>query len=104
MKFLESHSILSDKQHGFRKKTSCESQLIVIIQDLAAGLNSKSQIGAILLDFSRAFDKVLHERLAAKLHRSKVLYDHNQLAFARCFLSETMLFIRQYALAFKEFP
>jgi len=28
MKFSESHNILSDKQHGFRKKRSCESQLI----------------------------------------------------------------------------
>jgi hypothetical protein len=40
------------------KKRSCESQLILTIQDLAAGLNSKSQIDAILLDFSKAFDKV----------------------------------------------
>jgi hypothetical protein len=55
-------------QHGFRKKRSCESQLILTIQDLAAGLNSKSQIDAILLDFSKAFDKVSHERLAPKLH------------------------------------
>jgi hypothetical protein len=69
MKFFESHSILSDNQHGFRKKRSCESQLILTIQDLAAGLNSKSQTDAILLDFSKAFDKVPHERLAAKLHR-----------------------------------
>jgi hypothetical protein len=61
MKFFESHNILSDKQHGFRKKRSCESQLILTIQDLAAGLNSKSQIDAILLDFSKAFDKVPHE-------------------------------------------
>ena len=68
MKLFESHSILFDKQYGFRKKRSCESQLILTIQDIAAGLNSKSQIDAILLDFSKAFDKVPHERLAAKLH------------------------------------
>jgi hypothetical protein len=68
MKFFESHNILSDKQHGFIQKKSCESQLILTIQDLAAGLNSKSQIDAILLDFSKAFDKVPHKRLAAKIH------------------------------------
>jgi hypothetical protein len=49
------YNILSDKQHGFRKKRSCESQLILTIQDLAAGLNSKSQVDAILLDFSKAY-------------------------------------------------
>ena len=53
MKFCESHSILSDKQHDFRRKRSYESQLILTIQDLAAGLNSKSQIDAILLVSAR---------------------------------------------------
>ena len=50
------------------RKDRAESQLILTIQDLAAGLSAKSQIDAILLDFSKAFDKVPHERLAAKLH------------------------------------
>jgi hypothetical protein len=31
-------------------------------------IDSSTQIDAILLDFSKAFDKVSHERLAAKLH------------------------------------
>jgi hypothetical protein len=44
MKLFESHNILSDKQHGFRKKRLCESQLILTIQDLAAGLNSKIRL------------------------------------------------------------
>ncbi|MES9883148.1 MAG: reverse transcriptase domain-containing protein [Sedimenticola sp.] len=47
---------------------SCETQLISTIHDLATGLNNKHQIDAILLDFSKAFDKVPHQRLAAKLH------------------------------------
>jgi hypothetical protein len=33
---------------------------------------SSTQIDAILLDFSKAFDKVSHERLAAKLHHCGV--------------------------------
>ena len=85
MKFFESHNILSDKQHGFRKKRSCESQLILTIQDLAAGLNSKSQIDAILLDFSKAFDKAPHERLAAKLHHYGVR--GNTLSWIKSFLA-----------------
>ena len=35
---------------------------------LAAGLDRCQQTDAILLDFSKAFDKVSHQRLAAKLH------------------------------------
>ena len=34
MRHLDAHQILSDQQHGFRKKCSCESQLILTIQDL----------------------------------------------------------------------
>jgi hypothetical protein len=35
MKLFEDQNILTDYQHGFRKKRSCESQLITTIQDLA---------------------------------------------------------------------
>jgi hypothetical protein len=45
-------------QHGFRKERSCESQLLLTIQDLADGLNNTEQIDCILLDVSKAFDKV----------------------------------------------
>ena len=37
------------------------------VQDLAKGLNDGEQIDAVLLDFSRAFDKVTHQRLLEKL-------------------------------------
>ena len=42
--------------------------LILTINDLANGLDDSQQIDGILLDFSKAFDKVPHRRLAAKLH------------------------------------
>ena len=48
-------------------KLPCESQLILTVQDLAAGLRDGEQIDAVLLDFSKAFDKVPHHRLATKL-------------------------------------
>ena len=67
MGHLDNNHLLSDVQHGFRKKCSCESQLILTIQDLANGLNDGEQIDAILLDFSKAFDKVAHQRLLQKL-------------------------------------
>ena len=68
MRFFDQHNILSDMQHGFRKSRSCESQLILTIQDLAKGIDDNTQIDAVLLDFSKAFDKVPHKRLASKLH------------------------------------
>ena len=68
MTHLESNNILHDAQHGFRKRRSCESQLIVTIQDLAHNIDTKGQTDVILLDFSKAFDKVPHKRLLYKLH------------------------------------
>ena len=68
MKFFEGHHLLSDFQHGFRENRSCESQLIITINDLARRLDNSQQIDGILLDFSKAFDKVPHSQLAAKLH------------------------------------
>ena len=62
---LESHNI-SEFQHGFRKKRSCESQLIITLKELADGLNTGEQIDCVLLDFSKAFDKVPHQRLLNK--------------------------------------
>ena len=67
MQHLDHHNILSDSQHGFRKKRSCESQLILTIQDQASSLEDGEQIDAVLLDFSKAFDKVPHQRLLLKL-------------------------------------
>jgi len=67
MSHLEQHKILADQQHGFRKRRSCESQLVLTIQDLASSLDNGEQIDAILLDFSKAFDKVPHQLLTQKL-------------------------------------
>ena len=67
IKHLDDHHLLNDAQHGFRKRRSCESQLILTVQDLAKGLNDGEQIDAVLLDFSKAFDKVPHQRLLEKL-------------------------------------
>ena len=85
MKHLDTHHILSDNQHGFRKKRSTESQLILIIQDLASGLDEGEQIDAVLLDFSKAFDKLPHARLAAKLHHYGIR--GNLLQWIQSFLS-----------------
>ncbi len=67
------HDLLTDKQFGFRKKRSCESQLLITVNE---GLRDKEQVDAILLDFSKAFEstgpgppgRVPHERLLSKLH------------------------------------
>ena len=68
MDHFDTHRILTDTQHGFRKQRSCETQLLVTIHDIANNLAQGNQVDVVLLDFSKAFDKVPHRRLAHKLH------------------------------------
>ena len=64
---LEEYDILCPEQHGFRRRRSCETQLISTVHDLVTALNNAEQVDAILLDLSKAFDKVPHIRLCHKL-------------------------------------
>jgi hypothetical protein len=69
MNHFDKFSILTNKQHGFRAKHSCEAQLILTVNDLALSLNNKSQTDMVIMDFAKAFDTVPHNRLLLKLNR-----------------------------------
>ena len=67
MDHLDKHNFLNNAQHGFRQKRSCETQLITTLNDFSNCINERGQIDAVLLDFSKAFDKVDHNGLMLKL-------------------------------------
>ena len=67
MSHFEENSILADCQHGFRSKRSCETQLLSLTQELHQNLEDNEQVDMVVLDFSKAFDKVPHKRLMSKL-------------------------------------
>ena len=67
MTHSDKFDILCDNQHGFCKKRSCETQLIVTIYKIAKHLTHGNQVDVILLDFAKAFDKVPHARQLYKL-------------------------------------
>ena len=67
MSHLEHHNILTDIQFGFHQRRSADLQLLLTVHELALGLNEGSQTGAILLDFSKAFDRVSHRLLLITL-------------------------------------
>ena len=68
MNHLESHNVLTSTQFGFWQRHSCESQLLLTADDFARYLDSNMQVDMGILDFSKAFDKVPHRRLAVKLN------------------------------------
>ena len=55
---LEQQEVLYDLQHGFRQGRSRETQLAMLVEDLARKASMSKQTDLILLDFSKAFDKV----------------------------------------------
>ena len=67
LKHLDKYKILTDCQHSFRARRSCETQLLILAQELVEGLDRNQQHDLIILDFSKAFDRVPHERLLRKL-------------------------------------
>ena len=67
IKHLEANEILSDTQHGFRKRRGRDTQLVMVVNDFAKNLNYSQQLDTILLDFSKAFDKVNHHKLLIKM-------------------------------------
>jgi hypothetical protein len=64
MKHLEDNNILTTFNHGFRSRYSCESQLIVPMEDLLQAYDKNTQVDCAILDFliiSKAFNTVPHK-------------------------------------------
>ena len=86
MTHLTDNNILSESQHGFREKRSCKTQLLLTVDDFANNLNQGGQTDSVLLDFSKAFDKVDHHKLCQKLHHYGIQGRH--LLWIQSFLSD----------------
>ena len=77
MSHLEEFKIVFDIQHGFLKSHSCETQLLITLEDLARNLDHGKQSDIILLDFAKVFDSVLASRqICKKLLRARTGYTH----------------------------
>ena len=59
MRHFDKNQILTNNQHGFRARRSCETQLISLIQEIASNMTRKGQTDVILLDFAKAWIKCL---------------------------------------------
>jgi hypothetical protein len=65
--FFTKNNLYAKCQHGFRKKRSCVTQLLEVMEELTTYMDNKTPIDIIYLDFKKAFDTVPHKRLLVKL-------------------------------------
>lgn len=63
---LESNSLLSNTQHGFRKKLSTETALMKVTEEIYKNMDNKKLSLLTLCDLSKAFDSVSHDILIRK--------------------------------------
>ena len=85
VKHFDDYSLYSKNQYGFRRKRSCASQLLCVMEDFAEWMDSGDPFDVVYLDFSKAFDSVPHERLLQKLFAYGIT--GKVLAWIRSFLS-----------------
>ena len=67
IKHLESNNLFSEYQHGFRKARSTGDLLFYLTHTWSSSLRNFGESFVVALDISKAFDRVWHKVLLAKL-------------------------------------
>ncbi|XP_076436154.1 uncharacterized protein LOC143275761 [Babylonia areolata] len=68
MVHFEHHGVLNDRQRGFRRGWSCETQLLEFADELVENMTRGKQTDVLILDFAKAFDRINHSLLIHKFH------------------------------------
>ena len=92
MKHLNTNNLLYDKQHGLRSKLSCETQLLEFSANILKMLQDRKQYDTIIMDFSKAFNKISHDHLLYKLNHAGI--DHLTRIWFSSFLSNQFQRVR----------
>jgi len=75
MNQLQSIHILANQQHAFRTGSPCQTQLIALVEYLQHSMDNHCRVDLILLDFTKAFDKVAHKCLLLKFSNYDITGD-----------------------------
>ncbi|GAU87153.1 hypothetical protein RvY_00046 [Ramazzottius varieornatus] len=65
--YLDKNNLLSDTQYGFRKQRSTEMQLLHMAHQYSQALLQRAEEDVVLLDCSKAFDKLPHSSIVTSL-------------------------------------
>ena len=90
--FLETNNLLSDHQYGFRQARSTGDLLAYAVHSWSSALESYGESRVIPLDISKAFDRIWHKGLLAKLPMFGL--HHTLITWISSFLSDRSIAIR----------
>ena len=76
MAHLDEYKLMSDRQHAFRKRHSCETQMTTIINNLAKILDNRGQVDTFILNFEKAFHSHPHELLTSNCLAMELVARH----------------------------
>ena len=65
--FINNNALLYEKQSGFRPVHSCVTALTEVSENIRQELDAGKIAFLVLLDYSKAFDSVVHQILTWKL-------------------------------------
>src|SRR6266516_5871805 len=72
-RFLMENNVIKKSQHGFMKGGSCLSNLLISHDSIVSMMDGGSPVDIIYLDFQKAFDKVPHNILMAKIRKIGII-------------------------------
>jgi retron-type reverse transcriptase len=75
MEHLTNENLINDSQHGFMPGRSCASNLTIFLDALTKEIDNGKAADVFYLDFAKAFDKVPHGRLLAKVEAKGIQGD-----------------------------
>ena len=70
--FLTENSLISQNQSGSKPGDSCTNQLLSITHEIYKSFDDGNEVRSVLLDMSKAFDKVWHKGLIFRLKQNGI--------------------------------
>jgi Reverse transcriptase (RNA-dependent DNA polymerase) len=90
--YFESNNLLTDKQHGFRRKKSTITALFDCVSEIYDSVENREKVNLILYDFKNAFGCLVPDILISKL--KKYGLDDKSLSWLRSFLTERKQYVQ----------
>ena len=90
--YFTENNLYAKCQHGFRKKRSCVTQLLEVMEDITSLMDRGHSVDVIYMDFRKAFDTVPHRRLLVKLEAYGI--GGNILKWIENFLTARLQYVR----------